>query len=227
MEKVVLKAEKRGITGKQVSSLRRTGKLPAVIYGRRVDPVPIVLDAHSAGLTLAKLTSSSLVTIELEGKEYPALVREKQRDYIKGFLTHVDFLAVSLTEKIRASVRIDISGISPAVKDLNAVLVHGLDSLEVECLPTELPGRITVDISNINQVGDGIYVRDISLSENIRVLDNLDQMIVVATFAKEEVIEEAPAPEAVVEEAVEPELSVERGKKEEEITEEKSKEPEK
>ena len=227
MKKVVLKAEKRGITGKQVSSLRRSGKLPAVIYGRRVEPVPIVLDAHSAGLTLAKLTSSSLVTIELEGKEYPALVREKQRDYIKGFLTHVDFLAVSLTEKIRASVRIDISGVSPAVKDLNAVLVHGLDSLEVECLPTELPGRITVDISNINQVGDGIYVRDISLSENIRVLDNLDQMIVVATFAKEEVIEEAPAPEAVVEEAVEPELSVERGKKEEEVTEEKSKEPEK
>ena len=129
MEKVVLKAERRTITGKQVNSLRRTGNLPAVIYGRRVEPVPIVLEAHSAGLILAKLSSSSLVTIELEGKEYPALVREKQRDYIKGFLTHVDFLAVSLTEKIRASVRIDISGISPAVKDLNAVLVHGLDSL--------------------------------------------------------------------------------------------------
>jgi large subunit ribosomal protein L25 len=227
MDKVVLKAEKRTVTGKQVSSLRRSGKLPGVIYGRRVEPVPIVLDAHSAGLTLAKLTSSSLVTIELEGKEYPALVREKQRDYIKGFLTHVDFLAVSLTEKIRASVRIELTGVSPAVKDLNAVLVHGLDSLEVECLPTELPGRIKVDISNINQVGDGIYVRDISLAENIRVLDNPDQMIAVATFAKEEEVEEAPAPEAVVEEAVEPELSVERGKKEEVVPEEKSKESEK
>jgi len=227
MEKVVLKAERRTITGKQVNSLRRTGNLPAVMYGRRVEPVPIILEAHSAGLILAKLSSSSLVTIELEGKEYPALVRERQRDYIKGFLTHVDFLAVSLTEKIRASVRIELSGVSPAVKDLNAVLVHGLDSLEVECLPTELLGRITVDISNINQVGDGIYVRDINLAENIRVLDNPDQMIAVATYAKEEVIEEAPAPEAVVEEAVEPELSVERGKKEEEVPEEKSKESEK
>ncbi len=219
MEKVVLKAVKREVTGKQVNSLRRSGKLPAVIYGRRVDPVPITLEAHNAGLILGKLSSSSLVTIELDGKEYPALVREKQRNYIKGFLTHVDFLAVSLTEKIRASVRLELTSVSPAVKDLNAVIVHGLDSLEVECLPTELPDRITVDISPMAQIGDGIYVRDISLDEKIRILDNPDQMIVVATLPKEEVIEEAPAPEAVVVEAVEPELSVERGKKEEELPE--------
>ncbi len=228
MDKVVIKAEKRTLTGKQVSTLRRSGKLPAVLYGRRVDPTPITLDAHSAGLILGKLTSSSLVTIELDGKEYPTLVREKQRDFIKGFLTHVDFLAVSLTEKIRASVRIELSGVSLAVKDLNAVLVHGLDALQVECLPTELPSRITVDIASLNQIGDGIYVRDISVSDKIRVLDDQDQMIAVATYAKEEVIEEAPAAEAaVIEEAVEPELSVERGKKEEVVPGEEGKKEEK
>jgi large subunit ribosomal protein L25 len=227
MEKVVLKAVKRDIVGKQVSVLRRSGKLPAVLYGRRVDPISITLEAHTAGLVLSKLGSSSLVTIELEGKEYPALVREKQRDYIKGFLTHVDFLAVSLTEKIRASVRIELTGVSIAVKDLNAVLVHGLDSLEVECLPTELPAKVTVDITPLEQIGNGIYVRDISLSEKIRVLDNPDQMVVVATLAKEEVIEEAPVAEAVVEEAAEPELSVERGKKEEVVPAEETKEKDK
>ena len=209
MERVVLKAERRGITGKQVKALRREGKLPAVIYGRRFEPIAILLDAHSAGLSLAKLTSSSLVNIELDGTEYPTLVREKQRDYIKGRITHVDFLAVSLTEKIRASVSIVLAGTAPAVKDLNAVLVHGLESLEVECLPTDLPERIVVDVLSLAQIGSGIFVRDIEVPENVRVLDDEDVMVVVATMPKQEAVEEAPVAEVpVAEELVEPELSV-------------------
>jgi large subunit ribosomal protein L25 len=221
MEKVVLKAKKRDVTGKQVRALRREGKLPAVIYGRRVEPIAISLDAHSAGLALGRLTSSSLVTIDLEGMEYPALVREKQRDFIKGNLTHVDFLAVSLTEKIRASVRLEFTGVSVAVKDYNGVLVKGLDELEVECLPTDLPERIVVDISALNQIGDAIHVSDLIVPENVRVLDDPDEMVAVATFAKAEV--EAPAAEAAeVVTPTEPELSVERGKKEEETAEEEN-----
>jgi len=219
MEKVVLKAVKRDVTGKQVRALRREGKLPAVIYGRRVEPIAISLDAHSAGLALGKLTSSSLVTIDVEGTEYPALVREKQRNFIKGNLTHVDFLAVSLTEKIRARVRLEFTGVSAAVKDYNGVLVKGLDELEVECLPTDLPERIVVDISVLNQIGDAIHVSDLMVPENVRVLDDPDEMVAVATLAKAEV--EAPAAEAAeVVTPTEPELSVERGKKEEEAAEE-------
>src|ERR1051326_8666551 len=137
MEKVVFKAEKRDVVGKQVKALSREGKLPAVIYGRRTEPISILLDAHSASLTLGRLTSSSLVTIALDGTEYPTLVREKQRDYIKNRLLHVDFLAVSLTEMIRATVSLNTIGVSAAVKDFNAVLVNTLESLEVECLPTD------------------------------------------------------------------------------------------
>src|SRR5512143_214660 len=118
MEKVVLKATKRDVSGKQVKALRRSGLLPAVIYGRHVAPLAISLDAHSASLILAKLTSSSLVTIDLDGTEYPTLVREKQRNFVKDNLLHVDFLAVNLTEKIRTNVRVEVTGISPAVKDL-------------------------------------------------------------------------------------------------------------
>src|SRR5512134_953737 len=108
MEKVVLKATKRDVIGKQVKAMRRAGKLPAVIYGRRTEPISIALDAHGASLVLGKLTSSSLVTIDLDGTEYPALVREKQRDYIKNRLLHVDFLTVSLTEKLTAYVAIEL-----------------------------------------------------------------------------------------------------------------------
>jgi len=227
MEKVVLKATKRDVRGKQVNALRRAGQLPAVIYGRRTEPVSISLDAHAAGLALSKVGSSSLITVDVEGKEYPALVRERQRDFVKGTLKHVDFLAVSLTETIRADVRIEVTGVSPAVKDLNAVLVTGLHAISVECLPTDLPDHIDVDISGLAQVGDGVHVRDLKISEKVQILTDPDEMIAVTTYAKEEAAEEVAAPvegEVVAEaEGGEPELSVERGKKEEEGGEEGAK----
>lgn len=209
MEKVVLKAEKREVVGKQVRALRRQGRLPAVIYGRHITPMNITLDAHSASLTLSKLTSSSLVTIEVDGEEYPALVREKQRDFIKNALLHVDFLAVSLTEKITTYVAIQLEGTAPAVKDFNAILVTGLTELEVECLPTDLPERIVVDISGLKEIGDGLYVRDVHVSDKVKVLDDPDELIVVATAMAAE--EEAAAEGEVAE----PEV-IEKGKKEEE-----------
>lgn len=210
MEKVVIKAEKRDVVGKQVRALRREGKLPAVIYGRHIQPVSIVLDARTASRTLAKLTSSSLVTLDLDGKEYPTLVREKQRNYIKNSLLHVDFLAVSLTEKIAASVSIQLEGVAPAVKDFNAILVTGLTELEVECLPTDLPERIVVDISGLKEIGDGIYVRDLVVSDKVEVLSEPDEMVVVATAMAAEEVEKAAEGEAA-----EPEV-IEKGKKEEE-----------
>ena len=217
MEKVVLKASKRDVTGKQVKAMRREGKLPAVIYGRHVEPIAIMLDAHTAGLALSKLTSSSLVTIDVDGKEFPALVRERQRDYIKDKLTHVDFLAVNLDEKIRTNVRVTLTGVSPAVKDYNGVLVQNLERLEVECLPTDLPERITIDIAVLKQIGDGIRVHDVDamLTDKVVLLNDPDDMVAVVTMAKEEATDAAPAAEGA-EEAAAPELSVERGKKDEE-----------
>lgn len=230
MEKVVLKATKRDVRGKQVNALRRAGRLPAVIYGRRTEPVKISLDAHEANLGLSKVGSSSLITIVVDGTEYPALVRERQRDYIKDRLIHVDFLAVSLTEKLRAEVRIELAGVSPAVKDSDAVLVTGLHTLSVECLPADLPDHLTVDIGSLVKVGDSIHVRDVSLGDKIQILDDPDEMIVNATYAKVEVEAPVAAAEGVVPaegEAAEPELSVERGKKEEEAAEAEEKEKKK
>ena len=217
MEKVVLKAEKREVIGKQVKAMRRAGKLPAVIYGRRTEPINVSLDAHTASLVLGKLTSSSLVTIQVDGAEYPALVREKQRDYIKNRLLHVDFLAVSLDESIRATVSLNFVGVSPAVKDFNAVLVENLESLEIECLPTELPERVDVDISTLLRPGDSIRVRDVKVSDKVHILNDPDTTVAVATFAKvEEEPVAVPGAEGVTPTEAEPELAQERGKKEEE-----------
>ena len=231
MEKVVLKATKRDVTGKQVKAMRREGKLPAVIYGRRTEPVNISLDARTASVALSKVGSSSLMTIDVDGTEFPVLVRERQRNYIKDTLLHVDFLAVSLTEKLRAEVRIELTGVSLAVKDSDAVLVTGLHTLSVECLPADLPDHVTVDISPLAKVGDSIHVRDISLGDKVTILDDGDEMIVNATYAKIEVEAPVAAAEGAVAAAAEgeePELAVERGKKEEEEEAEgKKKAPEK
>jgi len=218
MEKVVIKATKREVAGKGVKALRRTGVLPAVIYGKHIEPINISLDAHSASLQLAKISSSTIVTIEVDGKEYPTLVREKQRDFIKNRLLHVDFLAVSLTERIRAEVTLHFTGVSVAVKDYNAIMVHNLEQFHVECLPTDLPEYIEIDVSTLVRPGDGIRVKEVSVSDKIRVLDDPEVMVAVATASKiEEAVPgaEGEEAEAVATSAAEPALSVERGKKEE------------
>ena len=211
MEKVVLKVSHRTVTGKKVGALRRQGKLPGILYGHHIDPTPIEMDLREATRLLSGQSSSALVQIELDGNPFSVLVRERQRDFIRGTYQHVDFQTVSLTEKLRTQVAIELVGSSPAVKDLNGFVVSGLDELEVECFPQDLPERIVADVSNLLKIGDGIYVRDIFISNKVTILDNPDEMIAIVTFAgkeEEEVVEAAPALE-------EPEV-IERGKKEEE-----------
>ncbi len=181
MEKVVLKATKRTVTGKQVSNLRRQGLLPAVVYGYKVDSTPIQLDAHDANLIIPKLSSSSVVTIDLDGKKIPALVRERQKNYIKGVFTHLDFEAISMTEKIRARVQIVQHGIAPASKNYNASIVTVMHDVEVEALPSDLPERIDLDISVLTEVGSAIHVRDLNLSAAVEVLADPEQAIVLAS----------------------------------------------
>ncbi len=212
MEREVLQASRRTIFGKQVGALRRQGRLPAILYGAHIQPIPITLETREAERVLRHMTTSSLVNIELEGQTYPALVRERQRDPIKNRLLHVDFQAVSLTEKIRANVGIELVGVSPAIKDWNAILVTPLDELEVECLPQDLPERIVVDVSGLTNIGDGIRVSDLVISDKVHILNDPEEMVVIATAAEaEEVAAEVGA-------EVEPEV-IEKGKKEEESEE--------
>ncbi len=227
MEKVIIQAEKRAVTGKKVKVLRREGKLPAVIYGHGIDPISIALDSRDASRTMAKTSSSTLVTIELDGKQYPTLVREKQLDFIRNSLIHVDFLSVSMTEKITASVGVQVIGESPVVKEFGAILVTGLTEIEVECLAADLPENFTVDVSTLTEISSGIYVRDVATLENVEILSDLDDMIVVATAPaveeeeEEEVVDELLEGEEGLEseEGEGPEI-IEKGKKDKEGEEE-------
>ena len=209
MEKIIIQANRRQIIGKQVKQLRRQGRLPAVLYGKKFEPISVTLDFREANRILPGVTSSHLITVEVDGDKLNVLVREKQFHPVLGKLIHVDFLVVSLTEKLRANVTIDLVGESPAMRELNGVLVSGIEEIEVECLPQDLPERIVVDVSTLTEFGAAIHVRDLKLSENIRVLTDLDEMVAIITAPEAEEVVEVVAAE------VEPEV-IEKGKKEEE-----------
>jgi len=217
MEEVVLKAVRRQVVGKQVKALRREGRLPAVIYGHHIKPISIELDMRDASRSLTGLAPSTLISVEVDGEAHTTLVREKQRNKISGMLLHIDFMAVSMKEKLRSQVYIEITGLAPAIKEFSGVLVSGLDEVEVECLPGDLPERIVVDVSGLNKIGDGIYIRNLVVPEGVKILDDPDTM--VALIASQAAVEEEPVVvPVVVEEEVpigEPEV-IEHGKKEEE-----------
>jgi large subunit ribosomal protein L25 len=213
MDEIVLKANRRTLLGKQVKAIRREGQLPAVIYGHHIDPISIVMDLRDTAKNLGGLAPSALVTVDVEGETHRALVREKQRNKITGILLHVDFLAVSMKEKLRSQVYMEIVGIAPAIKDFSGVLVTGSDEVEVECLPQDLPERLVVDVSGLLKIGDGIYVRDLAVPEGVKILEDPDTMVALITAQAAEEVVEAPVVEEVL--TGEPEI-IEHGKKEEE-----------
>ena len=217
MEKVIIKAEKRTITGKKVKNIRLAGKVPAVIYGGKLKSLPISLDKRDTTNTLNNVSGSTILTIDIEGEEHAALVREIQQDYIKGELLHVDFLAVSLKEKLRTNVSVSLIGEAPVLEEYSALIVSGLDQIEVECFPQDLPEVIEVDVSILEELGAAIYLKDIPTIENVEFLSDPEDLIAVASAIKEEVEEVVEEEELLeeVEEGAEPEV-IEHGKKEDE-----------
>ena len=209
MERVVIKATKRDVTGKKVSQLRREGKMPGVVYGHHIEPIAIVMDAREVTRAMVGLTPSSIVTIDIDGEDHAALIRERQRDYLRNKFIHIDFQAVSRTEKIRARIETVLEGTAPAVKNYNGIVLHEKEYIEVEALPEHLPERFIVDISNLNRIGDMIRISDMSIADDVTVFDDVNDVIVSISGVKAEVEEEPAA------DADEPEV-VEKGKKEEE-----------
>ncbi len=213
MDKIVLKATRRKVTGKKVKVLRREGKLPALLYGHGLESTPIVLDMRDASRILNSVGSSTLISVDLEGEEHAALVRERQIDVIYRHLIHVDFQALSLTETTTAQVPLVLGEESaPAVKSYAAVLLMGMDQVEIECLPQDLPENIVVDVTSLESIGDSIQVKDLTPPEGVEILGDPQAMVVVATAQMGE--EEEDEVEVEIVDGAEPEV-IEKGKAEE------------
>lgn len=217
MERLKIEARPRRVLGKQVSALRRQGLLPAVLYGRGISPQPLELEARAAAKILSRVSGSTLIELTVNGETHTVLVREVQRDPIRTDIRHVDFLKVAMDVAIRTEVPLEFVGEAPAVKTYGGVLVTGLDSIEVEALPGDLPDRVMVDLSALTAIGQSIAVGDLYAGQNVKVLTPADEVVArVMAQAVEEVEMAAPALEAV-----EPEV-IERPKKAEEVEEEES-----
>lgn len=212
-ERVGLTAEKRTVIGKQVKQLRRQGWVPGVMYGHGFDPVPLRFEKKSLRHVLSKVGGSQLISINIEGNKQPemALVRDVQRDPIRGSLLHVDFYRVRMTERLTTEVPLMIVGESPVVEAREGILLQGISSIEVECLPGDLVDAIEVDLTDLVAIDQALYVRDLAVPAGIDVLTDLDEMVVrVVPLEAEEVEEE----EEVIPEAEEVEVITEAREKE-------------
>ena len=215
MDNVKLEASRRSVIGKKVKVLRREGKLPAIIYGQNMDPLPIVLDRHSTTKILREVSQATVLTIDVEGEEHTVLVRDRQRGILTGLFEHIDFLAISMTETVRTRVNIFIEGTSPAEKEYGAIIMSGADSVEVEALPGDLPESLVVNVSNLESIGDTITVADLVLPKGVEVLSDTTEMLAVITMPAA-AIAEAEVEEEELDEDAEPEMVGEEDEEESE-----------
>lgn len=176
-EKYVIEAQSREIVGKKVSQLRRQGIVPVTVYGPKAQPVNLQVPYRPLQVALMKAGGTNLIEINVNGKTTPVLAREVQRDILRNDIMHVDFFAVDMTAKITIDVPLHFVGESPAVSSKKGILVTGPTTISIETLPSHLINSVEIDISQLNEVGDSIHVRDLKLDAEITILNDPDEMI--------------------------------------------------
>lgn len=180
MEDIRLNAEKRTTTGKgEARKTRVDGLLPGVLYGPETDSLAITLKTRELEALLRKHGNTNmLIDLDLQDdseKERKVLIREIQRDPIRGTLKHIDLYQVSMTKKITMSIGLNLVG-TPEGAVLGGIVQHILRELDVSCLPGDIPPTVEVDISAMN-VGDSIHVSDLEL-DKVEILTNPARTIV-------------------------------------------------
>lgn len=218
MEKIIVKAEVRKGTGKKVAKdLRNKGLVPANVYkgGKGALSIQVTQgDLHEALHTSAG--ENVIITLKISGdaavKDKTVLIKEIQREPIKDGILHVDFNEISLTETLKVNVPLTSKGEAVGVKADGGILEHVMWELHVECLPTDIPEKIEVDVTNM-KIGDAVYVKDIPAPEGVKFLNDPELITMIVKAPKVE----APKEEVLAEGAAEPELI--RKKKEEEAGE--------
>jgi large subunit ribosomal protein L25 len=192
-EKIELKVNKREVTGKKVKFLREKGIVPVHLFGHGLESQTLQGEAAVLGKVIVQAGGTRLINLKVgsSNKNHNVMVREVQKDPIKGNLVHVDFYEVNMAEKIRVEVPIAIIGESPALKIRENMLYQTLNTLHIECLPDKMPDRIQVDISAIKEVDQAIHVKDIQIPD-VAILNEPDLQIVKVSLRPVEVVEEKP-----------------------------------
>lgn len=200
-EQFSIDAQPRTVVGKQVKQLRRSGLIPAVIYGQDV-VTNIQLDNFEIRRVLRKAGANDLINLNVEGSLRTALVRDVQKHPVRGDLLHIDFYEVNMRETVTTEVDLVMTGMAQPVKDGLGLVTQMLHTLEIECLPDALVSEIEFDAGIIQTPDDNIYVKDLHVPAGVTFLADPD--LLVATFeyiqaagAEEEEAAFAPAADMV------------------------------
>jgi len=179
MKQVTLQAQRREAKGKGgARQLRRQGFLPAIMYGRHVEPTPLQISERDFYRLLQAAGRNVLVRLSIDGaepQEQLTIIKEIQREPVTRTLLHVDFQAISPQEPIRTTVPVELVG-HPVGVTAGGILQHRLRQVEIECLPLEIPDRIQVDISSLN-VGETLTLAQVPLPEGVKVLTHLEEPV--------------------------------------------------
>ena len=178
MERFELQSNMRGDSGKGVArKLRSEGKLPAVLYGRKETPVGLAVTEVDVRNILRKHPDSAIVDLTVAGPgggTMNAIIRDVQRHPASGRILHVDLQRISLDEKIRVEVHIEVQGTPAGVKEQGGVLEHGTRTINLLTLPTDIPDAIVVDVSAL-RIHDSARIRDIVANyPKVEFLDDPD-----------------------------------------------------
>jgi large subunit ribosomal protein L25 len=212
----------REVLGKKVKALRRQGVIPANIYGRGLESTAVQVSTDELRHVLKTAGRNEIVYLRLDGDEpRPTFVKDVQHHPVADHILHVDFLQISLKEKVRLDVPIHLVGLPPAVDKYGGILVHGLDHVSVEALPTDVPSSIEADVSHLEEIDAAIHVSDLPIPEGVTLLTDPEQVVAKVSPPAVEVVVEEEAEEGVEgEEAAEGEAPAEEGEKAEESSEE-------
>jgi large subunit ribosomal protein L25 len=200
MEQVTLRAQRRVEAGTRPSRrLRRAGMVPGVVYGRGSDTVPVAVNSHDLYVALhTDAGLNALINVEVEGGDTVlAVARELQYHPVRGEITHLDFIKVSLDEAIEAEVALDFVGTPPGVTDEGGFVEMIANAVLIEALPTTIPSSITLSIDELH-IGDTLKVSDLPVVDGVTYLDDADRPLVTVLAPREE-IEEAPTEEELEE----------------------------
>lgn len=185
METFALTVEKRDIAGHKVRHLRTQGIVPAVVYGAGEPAQMIQIDGKSLETLLAR--GGATHVIDLDGAGIPkgrVLIREVQRHPLRRFVTHMDFVRIAAGAKIRMEVPLLLVGTAPVVAD-GAIVLQNADTVEVECLPDDLPEHIAVDISGLTDVHGRIALSDLKLPAGVLLVgEHLDEAVITVSVPR-------------------------------------------
>jgi len=205
MDKIVITARTRDAFGKKLASSRKSGDLPAIVYGQEKDNEPIFLNAHEFSRVFSQAGQNTIIELKIDqDKSSNVLIQDIARHPVTNDITHADLLRLNMSQSIRAQIPLSFVGEASAVYQLEGTLLTNIEEVEVETLPAKLPPNIEVDISGLDDFEKTIHIKDLNIPEGVELLVDPDELVCKVEPPRsqeeidaldEEVVEEIPAEE--------------------------------